>query len=232
MEVDPLSKKRKLNELTSLPMPVNPKNKVRRLNDEDTALPQKQQTKQSKPKLTLNDMSWDILNLMMKFTQKQPTYSVLRGVNKQFYYLTSKHLVGLTFNKGDITSKMFFKLAERSRGMITNLSIRCRDFKFISPTVLENHLVTFPKLVDLDLLRFQNSINDNALSKLINACTKTLVSFKLGYGASAASLGLGSLSTVALSKCRNLKRLALGDPEEYHKPKALDGRLFNLKKLV
>jgi hypothetical protein len=67
---------------------------------------------------------------------------------------------------------------------------------------------------------------------MLNACTKTLVTFKLGYGASAASLGLGSLSTVALCKCRNLKRLFLGDPEDFHKPKALDGRLLNLKKLV
>ena len=67
---------------------------------------------------------------------------------------------------------------------------------------------------------------------MLNACTKTLVGFKLGYGASAASLGLGSVSTVALCKCRNLKRLSLGDPDDYHKPKALDGRLFNLKKLV
>jgi hypothetical protein len=55
---------------------------------------------------------------------------------------------------------MFFKLSERSRGMISTLAIRCRDFKFISPTVLETYLVTFPKLVELDLLRFQNSIND------------------------------------------------------------------------
>lgn len=67
---------------------------------------------------------------------------------------------------------------------------------------------------------------------MLNACTKTLVIFKLGYGASTASLGLGSLSTVALCKCRNLKRLFLGDPEDFHKPRALDGRLFNLKKLV
>jgi len=127
---------------------------------------------------------------------------------------------------------MFFKLSERSRGVLTNLAIRCRDFKFISPTVLEQHLVTFPKLVDLDLLRFQNSINDQALSRLINASTKSLASFKLGYGASAASLGMGSLTTMALAKCRQLKRLTLGDPEDYHKPKMLDGRLFNINKLI
>jgi hypothetical protein len=127
---------------------------------------------------------------------------------------------------------MFFKLSERSRGVISTLAIRCRDFKFISPTVLENYLVTFPRLMELDLLRFQNSINDSALSKMLNACTKTLVGFKLGYGAGSATLGLGSLSTVALCKCRKLKRLILGDPEDFHKPEALVGRLFNLKKLA
>jgi hypothetical protein len=55
---------------------------------------------------------------------------------------------------------MFFKLSERSRGTISTLAIRCKDFKFISPSVLENYLVTFPKLLELDLLRFQNSMND------------------------------------------------------------------------
>lgn len=96
----------------------------------------------------------------MKFTPKTPSYSILRGVNKQFYYLTSKHLIGLTFSKPEITQKMFFKLSERSREKISTLAIRCRDFKFISPTVLETYLVTYPKLMELDLLRFQNSIND------------------------------------------------------------------------
>ena len=56
-----------------------------------------------------------MLNLIMKFTPKTPSYSILRGVNKQFYYLTSKHLIGLTFSKPEITQKMFFKLSERSR---------------------------------------------------------------------------------------------------------------------
>ena len=36
METDAFSKKRKLNELTTLPLPVNPKNKVRRLNEEES----------------------------------------------------------------------------------------------------------------------------------------------------------------------------------------------------
>jgi hypothetical protein len=96
----------------------------------------------------------------MKFAPKSPVYSILRGVNRQFYYLTSKHLVGLAFSKPEITQKMFFKLSERSRGTISTLAIKCKDFKFISPSVLENYLVTFPKLLELDLLRFQNSIND------------------------------------------------------------------------
>jgi hypothetical protein len=43
---------------------------------------------------------------------------------------------------------------------------------------------------------------------------------------------MGSLTTMALAKCRQLKRLTLGDPEDYHKPKMLDGRLFNINKLI
>jgi len=36
METDAFSKKRKLNEISTLSLPVNPKNKVRRLNEEET----------------------------------------------------------------------------------------------------------------------------------------------------------------------------------------------------
>ena len=36
METDALSKKRKFNEVSTLPVPVNPKNKVRRLNEEES----------------------------------------------------------------------------------------------------------------------------------------------------------------------------------------------------
>ena len=36
METDGFSKKRKLNEITTLPFPINPKNKVRRLNEEES----------------------------------------------------------------------------------------------------------------------------------------------------------------------------------------------------
>jgi hypothetical protein len=35
MDVDSLSKKRKLNEIAPMNIPMNPKNKVRRLNDGD-----------------------------------------------------------------------------------------------------------------------------------------------------------------------------------------------------
>lgn len=135
MDGETFSKKRKINEISDK-MTVNSINKVRRLNDgvikAVTVI-----KAPSKPKLTLNDMNWDILNLIMRFEPKQPVFSILRGVNKQFYYLISKHVTGLTFTKSEITSKMFFKLAEKSREVLTHLNIRCRDFKFISPTVME-----------------------------------------------------------------------------------------------
>ena len=89
-----------------------------------------------------------------------------------------------------------------------------------------------PRLRELDLLRFQNAINDVALARLVNACIRSLEGFKLGYGGNAASLGMGSQTTVALSKCKNLKRLVLGDPEDHAKPKQLEGRLQNVKRLL
>ena len=86
MEVDSMSKKRKLNEIMPI-QPINPKNKVRRLNDGESEALLNTVKSSPRPKLTLNEMSWDILNLIMRFSPKQPVYGVLRGVNKQFYYL-------------------------------------------------------------------------------------------------------------------------------------------------
>jgi hypothetical protein len=83
----------------------------------------------------------------------------------------------------------------------------------------------------LDLLRFHNNLNDHSLSKLLNACLKSLKVFRLGYGTTGQSLGLGSLSTVALAKCKLLKKLQLGDPEDFHKPEHMENRLFAVKKL-
>jgi hypothetical protein len=97
---------------------------------------------------------------------------------------------------------------------------------------MENHLSIFPKLVELDLLRFNNCIFDTTLAKVLNSCTKSLTSFKIGYGCTSERLGLGSSSTIALAKCRLLKKLTLGDPEEYHRQKTMDGRIFNVKKLL
>ena len=95
--------------------------------------------------------------------------------------LTSKKKIGLTFAKGEIPQKMFFKLSEKSN-LITFLTIKPRKFTFISPTVFDQNLLVFPKLQELDLLRFHNNINDHSLSKLLNACLKSLKVFRLGYG--------------------------------------------------
>ena len=89
-----------------------------------------------------------------------------------------------------------------------------------------------PKLKVLDLLKFTNAINDVSLSRLINSCMKSLHTFKLGYGGNVASLGMGMQTAIALSKCRLLKRLTLGDPEDLVKPKNFEGRLQNIKKLL
>ena len=67
---------------------------------------------------------------------------------------------------------------------------------------------------------------------MINACTKSLASLKVGYGTNSQNLGFGPLSTIALAKCKGLKRLVFGEPEEYHKPKQFEGKLYNVKKLM
>lgn len=75
---------------------------------------------------TLNDFPWDILELILRYTPRIPTYPILRGLNRQFYQLITKKKVGLSFAKGDVTSKMFYDLISKSRGSITHFAIKCR----------------------------------------------------------------------------------------------------------
>ncbi len=58
-------------------MIINPKNKVRRLNEEEKNIVMK-----VKPKVTLNDMPWDVIDLIFKTLPKYPEYPILRGLNK------------------------------------------------------------------------------------------------------------------------------------------------------
>ncbi len=67
--------------------------------------------------------------------------------------LACKKKVGLNFAKGDISQRMFFQITEKSK-MIQSLTLKVRKFNFISPTVLDQNLIVFPKLQELDLLRF------------------------------------------------------------------------------
>ncbi len=85
------------------------------------------------PKTNFNELNWDVINLILRFTPRHQCFPVLRGVSKQFYFLISKKRMGITFAKGDITSKMFFNIVEKSKNVQT-LAIKCRDMKFISPT--------------------------------------------------------------------------------------------------
>jgi hypothetical protein len=73
-------------------------------------------------------------------------------------------------------------MMEKAKTYISQFTIKARSFTSISPSVLENFMVTLPKLQELDLLSFQNAITDKCLSQILNACTKSLTSFKLGYG--------------------------------------------------
>jgi hypothetical protein len=127
---------------------------------------------------------------------------------------------------------MFFKIIEKAKGVITSLAFKNRTFNMISPAVLEKHAMVVPRLQELDLLYFQNHLTDMTLSRLINGCTKSLTSLRVGYGTNSQNFGFGPMGAIALSKCKLLKRLVIGDPEEYHKSKQLEGKLVNIKKFL
>lgn len=140
--------------------------------------------------------------------------------------------MGLIISKGEVPAKMFFFLLDKSRLAIEELVIKSRSLINVPPREIEARNITTPKLRVLDLLKFANAITDVSLARMINSCTKSLHTFKLGYGGNTASLGMGVQTAVALSKCKLLKRLTLGDPEDLVKTKNLEGRLFNVKKLL
>ncbi len=95
-----------------------------------------------------------MLKLILDFTPRQAVYPVLKGVDRQFFYLIQQRKRGLAFAKSELTQKMFFGLLAKARGSITSLSIRVRSFNFVSPSNIESQLITMPGLLDLDLLKF------------------------------------------------------------------------------
>jgi hypothetical protein len=127
---------------------------------------------------------------------------------------------------------MFFFLMDKSRLAIEELTIKSKSLINVPPREFEARNLTTPKLRVLDLLKFANAITDVSLARIINSCLKSLHTFKVGYGGNTESLGMGFQTAVALSKCKLLKRLTLGEPEELIKPKNLEGRLFIIKKLL
>lgn len=155
----------------------------------------------------MKELPLEVLGIIMNYTPRAQVYPILRGVNKEFYMLTAKRKAGLTFSKSEVTNRMFTQILEKSKCSVTSLTIKCKSLTFISPSALEKDLITLPKLKELDLIRFNNAINDTTLARLLNACTKSLTNFKIGWGCNTQSLGFGLQSTIALAKCKLLKRL-------------------------
>ena len=110
--------------------------------------------------------------------------------------------------------------------MIKSFAIKIRTFKNVTQTFIDSTMITFPKLVELDLLKYQN-INEASLARLINGCIKSLKVFKVSY----ACNGLGMQSIISLAKCRGLTTLQIGEYEELYSKITVE-KLNMVKKLL
>lgn len=97
-------------------------------------------------KIKINELPWDPLGIILNYLPRNEVYPILKGVNRLFHKLSQKRKVGLVFSKQEVTQKLFFSITDKSKATLTSLTIKCRSFNNISPTVIEQHLVTFVKL--------------------------------------------------------------------------------------
>ena len=49
---------------------------------------------------------------------------------------------------------MFFHILDNAKPQITSLTLRHRTLPMVSPTAIDKHLLTFPRLQQLDMLAF------------------------------------------------------------------------------
>ncbi|CDW81505.1 exportin-t [Stylonychia lemnae] len=235
------SKKRKLNEITNArEIMNNPRQKIKRITEESTdrITSNSQQMRQNesqmiidspsstaeiKKKISMNDLPWDMINLVIAFSMEMDLKK-LKRTNKDLQKLIDKKKSSLSFNRKEITDKIFFGLLEKSR-MIKFLNLK-QNFTMISLKSLNNHMVTFPKLIELNLLNFTN-FQDQMLSRLIFACQKTLRILKISYG----MIGFNEIIISSLVGCRKLKDLQLGDIENPYNEKILGNGIYQAQKL-
>jgi hypothetical protein len=97
-------------------------------------------------RVRLNDLPWELLGLVMDYSVRNQVYPILRGVNRQLNRLVAQRLRGLTIVKQEITQVMLFKVLAKAKPSAQLLAFKCKHFQHISPTVLEQHLIVFPKL--------------------------------------------------------------------------------------
>eukprot|EP00347_Sterkiella_histriomuscorum_P020494 403337586 len=176
------SKKRKLDQISN-PQQINnnPRNKVMKIS-ENVAKQNKQNCaiiQKPKPTIVLRDLPWDMLRIILNFTQELDL-KILRFVDKQFFRLILSRKTKLVFKRRDIPEKIFYNLMTKSP-RIKSLTFG-QNFSNISHTSLTNNAITTPTMI-------------------------------------------------ALSKCKNLKDLTLGDVTEPYSQKILGAGIYNLERL-
>lgn len=130
------SKKRKIDEISGShnTHPQNIRSKVRKLTLQSPDQQVISNVANSKLYDTsFNDLPWDVVRLILNYIQ--PVLLRSFRVNKELTKLINKRKKGLHFRNGEVSSKVFFSLAEKSR-TIKSFQISV-NLKFIKKTEID-----------------------------------------------------------------------------------------------
>lgn len=145
--------------------------KVRKENTEA----EKSIIKQPVKRLSLSDLPWDTVNIIINFSQHSD-YRLFR-LNKTFTRLINKRRRGITFKLAEISSTNFFSLLRQTDQQIHFLKI-ATTLKFIKKTSFEDSSLRFKTLRELDLSKLE-LISELAMTKIFMSASETLKTFRV-----------------------------------------------------
>lgn len=118
----------------------------------------------SKPKLSLLDLPWDVMSVIVDFLplndqidKMQKVYHNIRLINRDFHRLVSMRRKSLAFKNKDITERAFFNLISKATGEYLSTTLKGR-------TPLVDHST---RLVKFGMLGNLQSIGVGSFNKLL-----------------------------------------------------------------
>lgn len=125
-------------------------------------------------------------------------------MNKSITKLVDKRLVGLNFNKNDITEGVFFSTVKKYSHILRTLQVTC-PLRQLKKASFDKCIVRPTQLLQLNLIGF-NNLTEAALSRFIDSSMKSLESFRISY----RNQGWTQATGFRLAHCKKLKLVELG----------------------